>query len=410
MSRFIRLWLLVAILVSATYASTLVEVHAQKVWVWTDRYYYNVGDTVFIYMRSSVTLTSSRLTITHSNGYQSQTWLGAMAANVIRVYYGTTAWSGYRYVVFEGWWAGGLLKDATSYVVYGVVPPPPPTTVTQTTTVTTTTAPPDFKIDVTPPSSSVKLGEMATFTVTVSSIGGFSSDVYLEVSGSPAIPPGSSFVTPNPVKPPADDSQRATLTINTKNFDSSGTYTLTVSGRSGSLVRTAVVQLDVKFSITISVMPESQIVKQGDSTYFTIHVDVGEYKGTVSITVSGIPAGAAKTVSPTSLVGSGPATLTVTTSDQTPVGTHSIQVTATAGGMKAHGQALLTVRERPLWERTEMLVLALILVVALAAIGAWAIFRRKPAPPATVRRPAATNPAVMRPSVPGPATAESTQS
>jgi len=276
------------------------------------------------------------------------------------------------------------------------------TTVTTTTTPTITTTR-DFKIDVTPRSSSVRMGDTATFTVTVSSIGGFSSDVYIEVSGSPALPPGSYFATPNPVKPPADDSQRATLTVNTKNFDSAGTYLLTISGRSGATVRTTVAQLEVKaVSISVTVSPGSQVVEQGQSTQFTVNVEVGDYKGTVSIAVTGIPAGATHTINPSTLTGSGMATLTITTSDQTPVGTQSIQVSATGGGGKAHDQVFLTVK-LPWWKEPWFLALILILGAALVAIVAL-LARRKPTPPPPTLRPTAVSyPTMMRPPYPGPA-------
>jgi len=392
-------WIATITLVSIVFSSMFVEVQAQRVWVWTDRYYYNLGDTVFIYMRSSVNLANSRLTITHSNGYQSQTWMGAMSASVIKVYYGSTSWGGHRQVRFEGWpVGGGYLVDYTSYFVSGTGPWPPVTTVTETTTLTTTTIAPDFKIDVTPPSNVVKLGGTATFTVTVSSIGSFSSDVYIEVSGSPAIPPGSSFATPNPIRPSPDDSQRATLTINTGNFGSGGTYTLTVSGRSGSTVRTAVVQLEVKDpTITLSVLPASQNVEQGQSAQFTIDVRAEEYKGTVSVAVGGLPPGATHTVSPPSLTGSGQVILTVMTTDQTSSGTYSIQVTATAGGGRAHAPVLLTVT-LPWWKRAENLALILVVAVALAALTAWIVFRRKPAPPSMAPTvPAAVSYPAVRP-------------
>jgi len=415
LSRSTRFWLLAAVLIFAVYCSALAEVQA-IVQVWTNKYNYYVGETVIIYMRSTTAIASSTLVVTGPAG---SVWspMGAFGAGAMKTTLGPSNWPGFYTVTFTG---GGFTSQTSYYVQGGWPPgptppwPPQPVTVTTTMSVTTTTHPPDFKLDMSPLSGAVKLGETATFTVTVSSIAGFNSDVQLEVSGSPALPAGSALVTPSSVKPPSDDSGKATLAVNTRNFDSSGSYTITVTGRSGSSVRTTGAQLEVKSPmISVSLFPESQIVKQGASTQLTINVDVGDYKGPVSIAVTGIPPGATKSISPSSLTGSGAVTLTITTTDQTQAGTYPIQVSVSAGGAKTLGQALLTVKEKTISERLmespEILALLSILGAAAAAVVGWTVLRRKPSPPLTAppAPPSASYPA-LRPaavSYPPPAAA-----
>jgi len=83
------------------------------------------------------------------------------------------------------------------------------------------------------------------------------------------------------------------------------------------------------YSVTAS--PASQSVTQGNSTTYTATVTpTGGFTGSVDLTVSGLPAGATGTFSPTPLT-SGNSTLTVTTSSTTPTGSFPLTITGTSG-------------------------------------------------------------------------------
>ncbi len=100
---------------------------------------------------------------------------------------------------------------------------------------------PSFSISVTPPSNTtVARGGAADYTVTVTSINGFAGSVNLSVSNLPLKSTG----TFNPVTI-TGGSGPSTLTIQTTSRTKVGTKTFTVTGTSGSLVKTATASITV---------------------------------------------------------------------------------------------------------------------------------------------------------------------
>ncbi|GAC1702375.1 MAG: hypothetical protein NVS9B4_07650 [Candidatus Acidiferrum sp.] len=84
------------------------------------------------------------------------------------------------------------------------------------------------------------------------------------------------------------------------------------------------------FGLTAS--PSSQTVVQGASTTYTATLTPsGGFTGTVTFSVSGLPAGASGSFSPPSVSGSGTSTLTVLTSATTPAGSYPLTITGTSG-------------------------------------------------------------------------------
>jgi subtilisin family serine protease len=98
---------------------------------------------------------------------------------------------------------------------------------------------PDFSIAAAPASISVKRGKTAAYSVTVTGQNGFSAAVGLSVSGLPA---GSSATFSTASVTPSGTS---TLKVVTGTKTARGTFTLTISGTGGGLVRTATVTLKV---------------------------------------------------------------------------------------------------------------------------------------------------------------------
>ncbi|HYZ29978.1 MAG TPA: S8 family serine peptidase, partial [Thermoleophilaceae bacterium] len=100
--------------------------------------------------------------------------------------------------------------------------------------------PPDFALDATPPSAAVYLGGTASFTTSVLAQNGFAGSVTLSVAGLPYGAKASFSV--NPVKAGGTSVMKVATTTGTRR----GTFTLTVSGTSGALVRRARVTLTVR--------------------------------------------------------------------------------------------------------------------------------------------------------------------
>jgi hypothetical protein len=104
-----------------------------------------------------------------------------------------------------------------------------------------TTPPPqgDFSLSATPTTRSVAAGGSATYAVTITPSGGFTSGVNLSVSGLPARFTAS--FNPNP----ATSTSTLTVTAPAKN-PKSGVYTLTITGTSGGLTHSTSVTLTVQ--------------------------------------------------------------------------------------------------------------------------------------------------------------------
>jgi uncharacterized membrane protein len=200
-------------------------------------------------------------------------------------------------------------------------------TLTQTTTVTLVVNPlPDFTLNASPASQAVNQGGTANFNVAIGSIGGFNGQVTLSVSGQPSGIAPPTF-TPNPA------TTSSTLSVVTNPTTLVGTYTLTITGVSGSLTHTTTVTLVVTtpdFSLAVS--PASRTVSQGSSTTYTVTITpIAGFAGQVTFGVTGAPSGANGTFNPNPATSS--STLTVTTSTTTPAGTYTLTITGTSGSL-----------------------------------------------------------------------------
>jgi hypothetical protein len=113
----------------------------------------------------------------------------------------------------------------------------------------------DFAIAVSPPSQQVLQGDQTTYKLSVSSVAGFTKPVSLSVSG---LPKGvTATASPNPVTPGTN----STLTVVAASNASIGNYTLTITGKSGSLVHSAQAALAVLQTASFSISGNANPVK-----------------------------------------------------------------------------------------------------------------------------------------------------
>src|SRR5437016_5447424 len=119
------------------------------------------------------------------------------------------------------------------------------------------TAAADFTLGASPSSRTVVAGASSSYTVTITPINGFAGQVTFTVSGLPAGATGS--FTPNPA------TTSSTLSVTTSTSTPLGTYSLTITGASGSLTRTTTATLVVSTppDFTIGASPSSQRVTPG---------------------------------------------------------------------------------------------------------------------------------------------------
>jgi len=137
---------------------------------------------------------------------------------------------------------------------------------TKTVTLTVQTGA-NFTITVTPSSQTVNRGASQTFTVTVTSVGGFNKPVYLSLSGHQT---GVTYdFNPNPVTPSAGASATSTLTVYASPTASLETRTLTITANAPDpgITHTTTVSLTVagKTDTSISCSLSVSTIRQGQN-------------------------------------------------------------------------------------------------------------------------------------------------
>ncbi len=215
-------------------------------------------------------------------------------------------------------------------------------TLTHTASVTLVITAVDFSLSATPASQSVVQGSSTNYTVTQTAINGYSATVSYSVAG---LPTGATATfTPATVA----GSGTTTLAVSTATTTPAGSYTLTITGTDGINTHTASVTLVVLApDFSLSASPASQSINQGGSTSYTItQTALNGYTGTVSYSVTGLPAGATPTFTPASVAGSGTATLSVATTTTTAAGTYGLTITGTDGTL-THSTSVTLVISTP---------------------------------------------------------------
>src|SRR5262249_52687569 len=186
-------------------------------------------------------------------------------------------------------------------------------------------AAPDFTISGAPSTQTIVQGNSTSYAVTVNPTNGFTGQVTLSVSGLPTGASGS--FSPNPT------GTTSTLSVLTSATTPLGTYTLTLTGVSGSLTHAATVTLVVSTpDFSLSASPSSQTVTQGHATSYgvTITPTLG-FTGAVTLSISGLPTGASGSFSPNPATTT--STMSVTAGASTPAGAYTLTITGTSGAL-----------------------------------------------------------------------------
>jgi uncharacterized membrane protein len=206
----------------------------------------------------------------------------------------------------------------------------------------------DFTISATPSIAAAAPGSSTSYTVTVagSGTGPFNGTVNLSVGGVPSRT-SSSFNTTS-----ITGSGSATLTVSPHHNAQNGTYTLTITGTSGSLSHSATVTFVIGTISTpdfsLSASPNSQTVAPGAGTSYSVAVTPsGGYSKSVSLSVTGLPSGASASFNPASVTPNGGAassTLSVSTITTTPAGNYSLTITGFDGTLTHTTSVTLSVQ------------------------------------------------------------------
>jgi hypothetical protein len=105
---------------------------------------------------------------------------------------------------------------------------------------------PDFYMNASPPSLSIPLGGTDNSVITVTSVYNFNDPVALSVSDKPT--GVNAVLDPTSVTPPQNSTATSTLTVSVEATSTPGSYTLELMGRSGKIIHT----IDIPLEITAS--------------------------------------------------------------------------------------------------------------------------------------------------------------
>lgn len=196
---------------------------------------------------------------------------------------------------------------------------------TQTATVTITVPPPDFSLSANPTTLSVNAGAAATATIAAAQVNGLLTGT---VSLTSNVSPAGMTCTLSSMSIPLGTSQTSTLSCYSP---TAATYTVTVTGTSGSLTHTATVTFTVQdFTIAASSATVTTTVGSAGTSTITVTA-VNGFAGVVSLASTSSPAaGITCTLTPTSVTGPGTSTLSCTPSGS---GTFTVSVTGTNGAL-----------------------------------------------------------------------------
>lgn len=214
--------------------------------------------------------------------------------------------------------------------------------ITATTNISlTVTQPPNFTVSASPSSLTINQASTGTSTITVTSTNGFNSSVALTATG---LPTGvtAAFV-PSSVTPPANGSGTSTLTLTVGTSVATGSYPITINGKSGSTTQTTTVTLTVAQPFTLSDSPGSVTIVPGATggTSTVTVTDHNGFSGTVSLSASGVPSGVTANFNPGSTSTS--STLTLTASATAAPTTATITITGVSSGVTTTTSIALTV-------------------------------------------------------------------
>jgi hypothetical protein len=198
----------------------------------------------------------------------------------------------------------------------------------------------DFSIAANPNSVTVYAGDSAQSTISTTVTKGNPQTVTLSASGLPT--GATASFNPNPIQ----SGQSSTLTIDTTQATPPGTSTVTVTGTGTEATHSTTISLTVNppDDFSMSADPDTMTLNAGDSGQSTIATTITHgVAQTVSLSVSGLPAGASGSFDQDPIQSGQSATLTISTSPSTPGGTYIVTVTGTGAEVTRTATISLTV-------------------------------------------------------------------
>ncbi len=189
---------------------------------------------------------------------------------------------------------------------------------------------PNFSLSAAPATSTITAGASTSYTIASSALNGFTGSVSL--AATPAISGVTYTFATNPVTAGAS----SVLNVATTAAATPGTYTVTVTGTSGTLSRTTTMQLVINAppvpSFTLAATPASNTVTVGGSATYTVtSTATGGFTGNVTLAASPAIAGVTYSFGTNPVAATGSSTFTCATASTAVAGTYTITLTGTSG-------------------------------------------------------------------------------
>jgi hypothetical protein len=207
------------------------------------------------------------------------------------------------------------------------------------------TAGADFSITPSPPRQVILPGQNTSYSVQTVPSGGDAGSVSLSVSG---VPTGAdaSFTNSSTLVGGSSVLSVNTASLNPPSLPQS--YTMTVTGTSGTLIRTAPLELLVNSpgDFSISASPATlTITRGGASGQFMVTLTPSRgFVGATTFQVSGLPVNVTGTFNPLSVTSSGSTILNLTAGRSAIAGTRTLTITGTSGTLAHSATVALNVQ------------------------------------------------------------------
>jgi len=207
----------------------------------------------------------------------------------------------------------------------------------------------DFTVTSIPETQSVQQGRSAAFTINIRSLGSFSSPVTLDLSGTPE---NATFnFSPEIVTPLVGGFSQSTLAITTTEETPTGTYILTVFGRSGVLIKSFQITLTVNVAgpdFNLTANPDLMTMQLSSQTNSTITVaSLSGFTAPVSLEATRVPAGVTASFAPSPITppsnGLVKSTLSINVSVTALPGTYVLTVRGVSGSTIHYCTVTLTI-------------------------------------------------------------------
>jgi uncharacterized membrane protein len=206
----------------------------------------------------------------------------------------------------------------------------------QTVTLSLVVAAPNFALASSLTSLPVIAGNSTSVNVFATPQNGFNAAVALSVSG---LPTGvTAAFSPTSISGTAV----SVLKLTAASTASAGSYTLTITGTSGSLKQTATVSLVVS-APSLAITASASSLTLPVSTSASLTVTATQNGVTSAFTVTGMPSGVTAAFSPSTLSASGTTTLNFTAGATVTGGTYPLTITGAGGGLTSKASVSLVI-------------------------------------------------------------------